>query len=129
MEKIKKDKKEENKEFKPINDDDEWISIKRDNKFRMVFNDKIVKIIRTRFIKQINKQKEEKLGLFDAENTKLKKANRNITKGMTLKKYNKSREEKRNIIIEYYNKKEKEIKEMSEKDFITSYLNKEKVKI
>ena len=45
---------------------------------------------------------------------------------MNLKEYNKLREEKRNIIIEYYNKKEKEIKEMSEKDFITSYLNKEK---
>ena len=55
-----------------------------------------------------------------------KKANRNITKGMTLKEYNKSREEKRNIIIDYYNKKEKEIKEMNEKDFITTYLNKEK---
>ena len=45
---------------------------------------------------------------------------------MTLKEYNKSREEKIKIIIDYYNKKEKEIKEMNEKNFITTYLSKEK---
>ena len=95
----------------------------------MVFNDKIVKIIRTKFIKQITKQKADKLALYDTEYMKLKKANRNITKEMSMKEYNKSIEEKRKIIIDYYDKKEKEIKEMSEKDFIISNLNKEKVKL
>ena len=46
------------------------ISIKRDNKFRMVFNDKIVKVIKSRFIKQIIKQKSNKLELYDSENVK-----------------------------------------------------------
>ena len=126
LEKIKKEKKEENKIFKPLNEDDEWVSMKRDNKFRMVFNDKIVKIIKTKFIKQIIKQKSDKLNLYDNENAKLKKADRKITKGMSLKEYNKSIEDKRNIIIKYYDKMEKDIKEMDEKDFIISYLNKEK---
>ena len=126
VEKIKKDKKKENKEFKPINEDNEWISVKRDNKFRMVFNDKIVKVIKSRFIKQIIKQKSNKLELYDSENMKLKKANKRITKGISLKDYNKLIEEKRNIIINYYDKMEKEIKEMNERDFIITYLNKEK---
>ena len=48
------------------------MSIKRDNNFRIVFNDKIVKKIKTKFLKQL-KKKENKLALFDYENQKLKK--------------------------------------------------------
>jgi len=124
LEKIKKEKKE-NKIFVPINNDNEWISIKRDNKFRIVFNDKIVKTIKSRFIKQINDQKKNKLIVYDMENSKLKKNDKNITKFMNKEEYNKNREEKRNIIEEYYNKMEIEIKKMSEIDFVTTFLNKE----
>ena len=56
----------------------------------------------------------------------MKKEVRKIAKGMALKEYNKVIDNKRNIIEEYYDKKENEIKEMAEKDFITSFLNKEK---
>ena len=48
-----------------INDDNEWISVKRDNNYRIVFNDKIIKIIKTRFLKELKKQKENKLNKFD----------------------------------------------------------------
>ena len=73
MDKIKADKKKNNDLFKPINNDEEWISVKRDNNYRIVYNDKIVKKIKSRFIRQIQKQKVIKLELFHKENKKLKK--------------------------------------------------------
>ena len=67
-EKIKKDKKENNNIFSPSIDDNEWLSIKRDNNYRIVFNDKIVLTIKAKFIRQIKQQKENKLKQFNEEN-------------------------------------------------------------
>ena len=50
LKKIKKEKKEKNEFYIPNNNDNEWISVKRDNNYRIVYNDKIVKTIKTNFI-------------------------------------------------------------------------------
>ena len=60
----------------------------------MAFNDKIVKTIRTRFIKNINQQKNIKLAVFNRENSKLKKGEKNSIKMMTKKEYIKNIKEK-----------------------------------
>ena len=44
MEKIKK--KDNNENFIPLNEDDEWILIKLDKNFRVLFNYKIVEAIK-----------------------------------------------------------------------------------
>ena len=121
LEKIKKEKKGD----QIINEDDEWVSVKRDNKFRIVFNDNIVKQLKSRFIKQINKQKKYKLELYDSENAKLKKGEKSNEKFFNKKDFNKIIVEKRNIIIDYYDKMQKEVNELSEKEFIIKYLNQE----
>ena len=124
--KLKKKKKKKNEVFVPFVKDDEWISIKREKKYRIVFNDKIVKTIRTKFIKNINQQKNSKLAAFDRENSKLKKGEKNPNKFMTKKEYNKNIKEKRDIIVEYYDNKIKEINSMKISDFILKFLSKEK---
>ena len=58
LNKIKKENKKNNEIFIPINNDNEWISVKRDNNFRIVYNDKIVKKIKAKFFKQIQNQKK-----------------------------------------------------------------------
>ena len=78
--KIKKDKIEKNDIFVPIFDDNEWISVKRENNYRVVFNDQIVKVIKTRFIKQFGKQKESKIEQFKEDNKKIGKKKRNWSK-------------------------------------------------
>ena len=72
MDKIKKEKIKNNTVFVQVQDDDEWISVKRDNNYRIVYNDKIVKKIKSKFLKQIQKQKKIKLEQFHKENKKLK---------------------------------------------------------
>ena len=59
--------------MKDLNDDNEWIFVKREKRFRIVFNDKVVKTIKTRFIRQIKKQKSEKIDEFKKNNEKLGK--------------------------------------------------------
>ena len=59
LNKIIKEQKEKKEEI--INKDNEWVSIKRDNFFRIVFNDKIIKTIKIRLLKQLKKQKENKV--------------------------------------------------------------------
>ena len=84
-EKIKKDKKENNNNFSPSIDDNEWISVKRDNNYRIVFNDKIVLTIKSKFIRQIKQQKENKLKQFTEENKKLGTYEKSKIKGMNKK--------------------------------------------
>ena len=110
-----------------INDDNEWISVKRDNNYRIVFNDKIIKIIKTRFLKELKKQKENKLNKFDEENVKLGKTDKNyFNKIMTKKEYNENIDKNRGYLIEYYDKKIKEIEKMGCESFILNFLSKEK---
>ena len=73
-------KEDKNKKEDIINSDNEWISIKRDNNFRIVFNDKIIKTIKARYLKQLKKQKEEKINQYDEENKKLGKGDKNFFK-------------------------------------------------
>ena len=126
LEKIKKERKEHNENFIPSNEDNEWISVKRDKNYRIVFNDKIVDTIKKRFIKQINKQKINKLEIYSKENQKLKKNEKNYNKLMTKKEYNKNIEEKRKIIEDYYDNMIKSIEKMKSQEFIINYLDKEK---
>ena len=79
---LKKEKNNKNEDENDVGDKNDWLSIKRDNKFRIVFNDKIVKTIRKRFIKQIKKQKIEKLDEYKKNNEKLEKFEK-APKGMT----------------------------------------------
>ena len=85
-----------------------------------------MKTIRTKFIKNINQQKNIKLAAFDRENSKLKKGEKNPIKFMTKKEYNKNIKEKRDIIVEYYDSKINEINLMKISDFILKFLSKEK---
>ena len=125
LNKIKKERKEQNELFVPINNDNEWISIKRDNNYRIVYNDKIVKKIKSNFIKHIQKQKKIKLQLFHQENNKLKKGEKSNTKLISRNEHNKLIDEKEKIIIEFFDKKVNEIDKLSCSDFIVNYLNKE----
>ena len=100
--------------------------MKRDKNYRIVFNDKIVDTIKKRFIKQINKQKINKLEIYSKENQKLKKNEKNYNKLMTKKEYNKNIEEKRKIIEDYYDNMIKSIEKMKSQEFIINYLDKEK---
>ena len=52
-----KEKNDNNTIFIPLNNDNEWVSVKRDINYRLVYNDKIVKKIKYKFVKQIQKQK------------------------------------------------------------------------
>ena len=56
MIKLNKEKKENNTIFIPVNNDNEWVSVKRNNNYRIVYNDKIVKKIKNKFVKQIQKK-------------------------------------------------------------------------
>ena len=125
MNKIKKDDKKNNTVFIPFKEDDEWISVKRDNNYRIVYNDKIVKKIKSKFLKQIQKQKKDKLDLFHEENIKLKKGEKSDIKGVSRKEHNSIIDEKCEIIGKFYDNKIDEIKRMSCSDFIINYLNKE----
>ena len=120
--KIKKNEKDKI----PDNDQNDWISIKRDYNYRIVYNNQIVKQIKTKFEKQIKNQKKEKIQLFTQKNAKLGK---NDDKGnivVTKKVHNKGIDYKKKIISEFYDKKIKEINKMSCDDFIIKYLNREK---
>ena len=129
FEKIKKDKKENNNNnFSPSIEDNEWLSVKRDNNYRIVFNDKIVTTIKSKFMKQIKQQKEIKLKKFTEDNKKLGKYEKSIIKGMNKKTFNETIDKKKQIIIDYYDKQINEINEMSCKDFIITYLDLEKNK-
>ena len=125
MDKIKKERIKNNDIFVPINQDDEWTSVKRDNNYRIVYNDQIVKKIKSKFIKQIQKQKKIKLKLFHNENKKLKKGEKTNNKLITKKEYNKIIVRKNKIIEDFYNNKINEISNMSCSNFIINYLNKE----
>ena len=125
LNKIIKEQKDKNEEIN--NEDNEWISIKRDNNFRIVFNDKIIKTIKARYLKQLKKQKEDKINLFDADNKKLEKVDKNdLKKVMTKKEYNDIIDKNRNYLIEYYDKKIKEIEEIDYEGFILKVIIKEK---
>ena len=50
-------KNDNNTIFIPLNNDNEWVSVKRDINYRLVYKDKIVKKIKYKFVKQIQKQK------------------------------------------------------------------------
>ena len=129
FEKVKKDKKENNNNnFSPSIEDNEWLSVKRDNNYRIVFNDKIVTTIKSKFMKQIKQQKEIKLKKFTEDNKKLGKYEKSIIKGMNKKTFNETIDKKKQIIIDYYDKQINEINEMSCKDFIITYLDLEKNK-
>ena len=124
IQKIHNERKEENGQN--IEDDNEWISVKRDYKFRIVYNNQIVKKIKSKFENQIKKQKNERLKFFKQENPKLKrneKKKRNIK--MTKKQYNSNIDYKKKIITNFYDEKIKEINQMTLEDFIVKYLNKE----
>ena len=109
------------------NEDNEWISIKRDNNFRIVFNDKIIKTIKARYLKQLKKQKEEKINLFDEDNKKLGKGDKNyLRKVITKKEFNDNIDKNRDYLIEYYDKKIKEIEDIGYEKFILQVLNREK---
>ena len=85
--KIIKEQKDHNEEIN--NNDNEWISIKRDNNFRIVFNGKIIKNIKARYLNQLKKQKEEKIYFFFGDNKKFGKGNKNnLRKVMIKKEYN-----------------------------------------
>ena len=123
--KILKEEKDKNENI--INSDNEWISIKRDNNFRIVFNDKIIKTIKARYLKQLKKHKEEKIKQYDEENKKLEKGEKNfLKKVMNKKEYNDNIDKNRNYLIEIYDKKIKEIEEIGYEKFILEVLNKEK---
>ena len=120
-------KEDKNKKEDIINSDNEWISIKRDNNFRIVFNDKIIKTIKARYLKQLKKQKEEKINQYDEENKKLGKGDKNFFKKiMNKREYNDIIDKNRNFLIEHYDKKIKEIEEIGHEKFILEVLNKEK---
>ena len=72
-------------------------------------HDKIVKIIKERFIKKIKQQKNNKLDLFNAENEKLKKGDKKVNTIMTKAEYNNAINEKKKIITEYFDDKIKNI--------------------
>ena len=57
MIKLMKEKNDNNTIFIPLNNDNEWVSVKRDINYRLVYKDKIVKKIKYKFVKQIQKQK------------------------------------------------------------------------
>ena len=122
---LKKEKNNKNEDENDVGDKNDWLSIKRDNKFRIVFNDKIVKTIRKRFIKQIKKQKIEKLEEYKKNNEKLEKYEK-APKGMTKNEYNKLIDEKKDIIINHFDKLIKSIENMNNEEFILKYLDKEK---
>ena len=126
--KIKKDRKDNNNIFSPSIDDNEWLSVKRDKNYRIVFNDKVVTTIKARFIKKINQQKDNKLKEFSNDNKKLGKYEKSEIKGMNKKEHNKIIDKKKQIISDYYDKKIKELKDMTCKDFILTYLDLEKNK-
>ena len=52
-----KEKNDNNTIFIPLNNDNEQVSVKRDINYRLVYKDKIVKKIKYKFVKQIQKQK------------------------------------------------------------------------
>ena len=123
--KIIREQKENNEALN--NEDNEWISIKRDNNFRIVFNDKIIKTIKARYLKQLKKQKEEKINLFDEDNKKLGKEDKNyLRKVITKKEFNDNIDKNRDYLIEYYDKKIKEIEDIGYEKFILQVLNREK---
>ena len=119
--------KNNKKEEEGIDNEKDWVSVKRENKFRIVFNDKIVKTIKNRFIKQIKKQKTEKIDEFRTKNEKLEKYEK-APKGMTKKEYNNNIDKKKDIISIYYDKLIKSIEKMNNEEFIINYLNQEKDK-
>ena len=82
--------------------------------------------IKKRFVKQINKQKANKLEIYGEENKKIKKNEKNNNKLMSKKEYNKNIDEKRRIIEEYYDNMISNIEKMKSQDFIMNYLDKEK---
>ena len=122
---IKKENKKNNSLFIPINNDNEWISIKRDNNYRIVYNDKIVKKIKARLIKQIKKKKNMKIKLFNKKNIKLKKGEKTHIKLLSRDEYNKNIDEKKSILEEYYDNKIEKIEKLSCTDFIIKFLDKE----
>ena len=121
---IKTEKRNKNGDEKDP-DNNDWTSIKRDNKFRIVFNDKIVKTIKARFIKQIKRQKISKLDEYKKNNEKLEKYEK-APKGMTKREYNRSIDEKRDIIENHFENLIKSIEKMKNEEFIINYLDKEK---
>ena len=116
-------KSEDGKEFEL---DNEWISIKREKKFRIVFNDKIVKTIKNRFIKQIKNLKASKIKEFKKDNTKLEKYEKAPIKGMPKREYNKILDDKKEAIENYYDKLIEKLENMNYEEFIIDYLDKEK---
>ena len=122
---MKTEKSNKNEDEKDAGDNNDWTSVKRDNKFRIVFNDKIVKTIRKKFIKQIKKQKIEKLDEYKKNNEKLEKYEK-APKGMTKNEYNKLIDKKKEIIVNHFDKLIKSVESMSNEEFILKYLNKEK---
>ena len=77
---------------------------KKKKKFRIVFNDKIVKTIKNRFIKQIKKMKISKIKEFKQDNSKLEKYEKPPIKGITKKEYIKILDVKKSILENYYDK-------------------------
>ena len=112
---LKKEKDDKNEHQKDSAEKD-WISVKRENKYRIVFNDKIVKNIKYKFIKQIKRQKNEKIEVFKMNNNKLEKYEK-APKGMTKSEYNNKIDEKKNIILNYYDNLIEFIKKMRNEEF------------
>jgi len=122
----KKNKKEKKDEGKDLNLENEWISVKREKKYRVVFNDKIVKTIKNRFIKQIKKLKITKIKEFKKDNSKLEKYEKPPIKGVSKKEYSKVLDEKKETIENYYDKLIGKVENASNEEFIIDYLDKEK---
>ena len=122
----KKNKKEKKEEGKDLNLENEWISVKREKKYRVVFNDKIVKTIKNRFIKQIKKLKITKIKEFKKDNSKLEKYEKPPIKGVSKKEYSKILDEKKETIENYYDKLIGKVENASNEEFIIDYLDKEK---
>ena len=100
-----------------------WDDIKRDKIFRIVYNDKIVSLIKKKLIKKIQAIAKEKMHSFKKNNPKSRKKAK-IPIGLTYKQYIEKIEEEKEEINNSYKSVIDFLKNIKPLEFITEFLNK-----
>ena len=103
----------------------DWISIKREKNYRIVYNDKIIDVIKKKLCKNISSIKKEKIRQYKLDKPKANKKTRLLGKiKISYKEYNKVRDSQIKEINDAYEQIIQHIKGLSPLEFINNFLKK-----
>ena len=105
----------------------DWETIKREKNFRIVYNDKIIEIVKRKLLNSVYKKSKEKIKEYRKKHPKVNAKNKSPEK-LPYQTYNKKIEKNVKTLNKFYKRLIKFIKQSSSINIINNFINKDFIK-